>query len=74
MDVLGSVARQQVSKSGSVTMLFDTWRAIHNIPDNPYFHYIPEHRRICTSADVIDHSQTVINAFRAFAQHLNDWQ
>ena len=72
VDVFGSAVRQQISKSGSVTMLLNEWRAVHSKADNSFYHYIPGFRRICTSVDEVDHSQTVISASQAFSQHLND--
>ena len=38
--VLGSAIHDQISKRGSVTVLFDNWRAIHIRPDSGYFYYV----------------------------------
>ena len=72
IDVLGSVIRERSSTSGSVTVLFDNWRAVHTKPDTSYFYYIPEYHNTCGSIHDISHSPAVIDASRALAKCLND--
>ena len=71
-EVLGSAVREEASKNGAVTVLFDNWRAIHTKPDTTYFYYVPDFHKSCVGFDLIDHSQKVIEASQAFSMHLKD--
>ena len=73
-NTLGSVVHQVSSRTGSVTVLFVNWRAIHNKPDTGYFYYIPEYKRLCRNIHDVGHSHKVINTSHAFATSLNDSQ
>ena len=71
--VLGSAIHDQISKRGSVTVLFDNWRAIHIRPDSGYFYYVPYFCRPCFGTLYnISHSQKVVEASQAFGERLND--
>jgi hypothetical protein len=70
---LGSIVAQQFLEFGSVTLIFDDWRGIHNKPTDDYFYFVPGFVfRSCHSVMGISHSTAVINASRTFAQSLND--
>ena len=71
-DVLGSAIRKQFSMNGSVTVLFDHWRAIHPKPDSYYYYYVPNFYKPCEYLYNTNNSQTVIEASQAFSRHLND--
>ena len=72
LSVLGSVVRQQHSRSGSATILFHNWRGIHNIPDTKYFYYIPEYYRHCLSVHSLEDSQQVLETAKVFAHSIED--
>ena len=71
-ETLGSIVCEESSKSGSVTVLFDEWRAIHTKPDTGFFYYIPEFKGSCSNLHDMVHSQTVINTSLDFAHSIND--
>ena len=71
-DILGSAIRKQFSMNGSVTVLFDHWRAIHPKPDSYYYYYVPNFYKPCEYLYNTNNSQTVIEASQAFSRHLND--
>ena len=65
--VLGSIIREEVAKHGPVTVVFGSWRGLHNNGDSHYFYYIPDFLYACT-INTIDHSKAVIQAAREFSQ------
>ena len=71
-DILGSAIRKQFSVDGSVTVVFNNWRAIHPKPDTSYFYYFPNFYNPCKYLNSTKNSQTVIKASQAFSRHLKD--
>ena len=71
-DILGSAIHKQLSVDGSVTVMFNNWRAIHSKPDTSYFYYFPNFYKPCDHLYNITNSQTVIKASQAFSRHLKD--
>ncbi|CAI8026801.1 hypothetical protein GBAR_LOCUS15357 [Geodia barretti] len=71
-DVLGSAIHKQFSMNGSVTLMFNFWRAIHPKPDGSYFYYVPNFYNPCDHLYNMNNSQAVIKASQAFSRHLND--
>ena len=69
--VLGSAIRKLFSMNGSVTVMFNFFRAIHDKP-NGYFYYVPHFYKPCDYLNNTGHSQTVIKASQAFSRHLKD--
>ena len=71
-ETLGSIVCEESSKSGSVTVLFNQWRAIRTKPNSMYLYYIPDFKRSCSNVHDMVHSQAVINTSLDFAHSLND--
>ena len=71
-ETLSYIVCEESSKSGSVTVLFDEWRAIHTKPDTGYFYYVPEFKHYCSNVYDMVHSQAVINTSLDFAHSIND--
>ena len=65
--VLGSIIREEVAKHGPVTVVFGSWRGLHNTGGSHYFYYIPDYLYAC-SISTIDHSKAVIQAAKEFTQ------
>ena len=72
-EVLGSIISEEVSKSGSVTFVFDTWRGIHRKKGSHYFYLIPDFKLNASACGLrtIHHSKTVIEATHKFSQSWN---
>ena len=72
-EVLGSIISEEVSKSGSVTFVFDTWKGIHKKKGSPYFYFMPDFKLNASACGLrtIHHSKAVIEATHKFSQSLN---
>ena len=66
---LQSITHEQVERYGSVTIILERWRGIHNISDSKFFYFIPgfiTHKPLRT----LPYSQVVLAAAHGFAQTL----
>ena len=72
IDVLGSIVREQVTKFGSATVVLDTWKGLHSVPDTKYFSYIPGFTaKGCDDFHTIEHSNLVISAADRFVERFD---
>ena len=61
-----------MTKFGSATVVLDTWKGLHSVPDTKYFSYIPGFTaKGCDDFHTIEHSNLVISAAHRFVERFN---
>ena len=70
-EVLGSIIREVVVKSGSATVVVGTWHGFQRSRQTNFFYYVPDYLYSRCNIYGIQHSDTVIKAAQQFAETLN---